>query len=319
MLAGSFYRQNVGGYGITAVSHESAPSLPYGVETGGTLTVSGGADAYSLHASNGDKLFLRMGAPPSFGPELVLFSPSGALIATNWSPNGPSEISLTVQETGTYLLVAQGHSGAVTGSYGVIAQRMNAPENTALLPWNTQTAGSISFMGCMDTYTVSVNAGEHLDIATGSSIGQDLILFAPDGSELTRSSSALGTTILSATTPATRTDPVLAGSFYRQNVGGYGITAVSHESAPSLPYGVETGGPRTVSGGADAYSLHASNGDKLFLRMGAPPSFGPELVLFSPSGALIATNWSPNGPSQYFSHRAGDWTLSPVAQGDPAL
>ena len=94
----------------------------------------------------------------------------------------------------------------------------------------------------MDTYTVSVNAGEHLDIVMGSSIGQDLILFAPDGSELTRSSSALGTTILSATVPGTGTYSVLAGSFDRQNVGGYWINGTK-SNVVSVPVAGFTGTP----------------------------------------------------------------------------
>ena len=131
-----------------------------------------------------------MGGQYITDPELVLYSPTGTELATNWSQSGyyRAEISLIVPETGTYLLLARSHT-IYTNPYGIFAQKVNAPENATALPWNTETAGTISYGGCMDTYTVSATAGEDLQIRMGSSATPDLILFGPDGSELARNTS----------------------------------------------------------------------------------------------------------------------------------
>jgi hypothetical protein len=87
---------------------------------------------------------------------------------------------------------------------------MNAPENATALPWNTETTGTISYGGGMNTYTVSANAGDDMQIRMGSGYNPDLILFGPDGTELARNSSAnIG--IISATAPVTGTYTVIAG------------------------------------------------------------------------------------------------------------
>ena len=129
--------------------------LSYGVETAGSIDISGENDTYSVPATAGDHLFFRMGTN-SYLPELLLYSPTGTLLATNVSPNGynRAEISLTASETGSYLLLAR-ISSTGTASYGIFAQRMLLRSNCTVtgvfqLTMSTlsKTTSGSSFASC---------------------------------------------------------------------------------------------------------------------------------------------------------------------------
>ena len=147
----------------------------------------------------------------------------------------------------------------------------------------------------MDTYTVSATAGEDLQIRIGSSATPDLILFGPDGSELARNTSyRIGSYLCNSThnrdlyRPCRRT-------FRVSDRGVWDHCSEPGEHNP-LPYGVETTGTITASGGVDAYSLPATAGDHLFFRMGEHRTSMTRNSFFTVRPELeLATNWSPSG------------------------
>lgn len=208
--------------------------LPYGVQTGGTITIPEGINIYSLPATAGDALFVRTAAPEEptggtgFNPQMVLYGPDGiTILAQDAQPeNGPAEIQCIANETGDFYLTVQSTEASWSGTYGITAQKTNNPENATSLTPGDAIEGTVDIAGGVATYTITSAAQDTISISlvAGTYEGM-LLLFDPDGRECARNySTASGVPAKITITTETAGDYLVLAGAANGKTGAYSVS-----------------------------------------------------------------------------------------------
>jgi len=210
--------------------------LPYGVQTGGTITTGGEFNIYSLPATAGDTLFVRTAAPEDptggtgFNPLIVLYGPDGITILAQDAPQpesepGPAEIQCIVDETGDFYLTVQSTEPSWSGTYGITAQKTNNPENATSLTPGDAIEGTVDVAGGVAAYTITSAAQDTITISlvAGTYEGM-LIVFDPDGQEWARNySTASGVPAEITMTTETEGDYLVLAGAANGKTGAYSV------------------------------------------------------------------------------------------------
>ena len=299
----STYQNATGTYDIYFVkvpgANEHGSLINDGVHSG--EIVRGDMDTYTFSANVGDYIEIRM-ADTSEGNTLItrmeLYGPSGGNAIAASSNNYVSVIALTITEAGTYTLLAKEVSAynATTGSYNIYFVKVPEANEHGSLTNDGIRSGTID-LGDMDTYTFSVNAGDHIEIRMAdTSEGNTLItrmeLYGPSGGNAIAASSNnyVSVIALTITESGTYTLLVKEDSAYNATTGSYNIYFVkvpgANEHGLLINDGVHSG--EIVRGDMDTYTFSANVGDHIEIRM-ADTSEGNTLItrmeLYGPSGA----------------------------------
>jgi len=262
----------------------------FGESLSGEITSTGYMSTYTFEAEANDSVYIRMSAEPSsLEPMLILMGPDGVEInrAAGYTL---AELHELLGVAGTYTILA-GDDGYDTGAYGLFLQRTNNPGDAVDIIGKSLN-GTISTTGGMQTFTFTAGAGDAAYVRMGakpSSLEPMLILFGPDGAEVTR---------VAGYTLAELHEILSTGGIYTilagddgYDTGAYGIFAqvtTDPVNATLLQSGENTTGIIAVTGGMDTYRFAAAAGKKCFVRMGAEASsLEPMLILFGPEGAEI--------------------------------
>lgn len=199
--ATNYYRINLVKTGsplFVSLGDEGGP-MTSGLTHYGTITI-GDLDAWTVSATAGETIIVRMGETNDFGgfyPRVRIYSPNGILLSPyfgSWG-NYAGEISVTASNTGDFIVVAgdnnatQSLSG--TGNYRIKLAKIGAPFSVSP---NDEGGPMISGLtnfgtiptGDMDLWTFNALAGNRLilqltKLSGGTSFNPEMRLYGPNG------------------------------------------------------------------------------------------------------------------------------------------
>ncbi|MFX1501936.1 MAG: hypothetical protein ACFFDH_13315, partial [Promethearchaeota archaeon] len=296
IVASEHYDFSVGNYNIyiqRVNNPENATAMAFGTNYYGSISLLGAADTYTFIANVGDMILVRMGkiSGTYFESDLRLYSPTGTELIS-----GSNEISYALPQNGKYTLLAHDSEGD-SGSYNLIAQKVNNPNNSILVELGKTISAGISFPGGVNSFTFSALAGDTVLIRireiSGTNFYPKIRLFSPSGTELSNDWDADFAEI-TYYLPNNGKYTILATDYYGIGSGSYGIYVQlvnRPENATSLNFGENYFGSIESLGGADTYTFIANSGDVILIRMnrvsGAP--FGSDFKIYSPSGTELVS------------------------------
>jgi hypothetical protein len=283
----------------------SAQTLTNGFDRADTLTL-GATNIYSLYATNGDTLVLRVGTA-TFRPLITLHAPNGPSLGASAGP-GSSALdaalpAVTASTNGLFTVRVSSYYGNGSGSYSVSLARVPAPYEIAsfdeggLLTNGGATPGNLA-VGDLDIWSFAANAGDSVLARIGATdFRPSLTLYGPNGAQVATgfgSSSSDTDALLEAQAATAGTYTIIVQSYYANGHGPYTLNLAkvpgdfivsSGDEGGELTNGAPNSGEIT-KGDLDLWKFEAATGDNILLRIGAP-SLRPALRLYGPTGILI--------------------------------
>ncbi len=279
-----------------------------GANEGGLLSPSakvlgaidlGDLDSYTFSASWGQRFHVTVADlyATSLAPEIAIYSPTGALAHYQWN-NTTAVISATAQATGIYTIVVADRSGPGTGQYELNFARLPGANEGGLLVNGGARVDAIT-LGDLDSYTFEASWGESVQLRladlSGTAFAPQFTVYGPTGAVVVSDwSNDVAGVAFTATTTGTFT--VVVGDFSGDAAGAYSL---HYSRAPGANEGGLIANGASLAGyldrgDLDSFTLNATAGESLQLVMdeGLSPALTPEIFLYGPAGALIASTWS---------------------------
>ena len=301
---------------IPAAVHAQGTLANGGAEAG-AIAVAGATNYWTFAAASGEYVIVRMGkrdATASLVPYLRLFGPNGALLDSSYGAVA-AEVQTRVTASGTFTVVASDASSGArgTGPYRLTLAKTGSPivvsdgDEGGTMTNGTTHAGAI-VTGDLDVWSVAANAGEYLivrmgDVGGTNSLTPYLRLLGPDGVLLDSSYGAVAAEVKTrATLSGTFTVVVGDASSGSSGTGPYQLT-LAKTGGPIVITDGDEGGLLTngtthagtiVTGDLDVWSVAASAGEYLIVRMGdvgGTNSLTPYLRLLGPDGVLLDSSY----------------------------
>ena len=316
-----------------SVPVEQVP-IEYGESLAGSIDFLGEKDAYVFDGTAGDKIFARMsegeGDSISLEPELTLYAPNGDFVTSDSGPTNAFINAFTLDQSGTYTLIATDDGADDTGDYCLSLQSLNNPGNPTPLNFGDSITASIDPECEFDVYTFTGSAGDkifaRMSEGEGDSISlePELTLYAPNGDFVTSDSGPTNAFINAFTLDQSGTYTLIATDDGADDTGDYCLSLQSLNN-PGNPTPLNFGDSITASIDPecefDVYTFTGSAGDKIFARMsegeGDSISLEPELTLYAPNGDFVT---SDSGPTNAFINaftldQSGTYTLIATDDG----
>lgn len=171
----------------------SAPNLPLGLVTIGTIGLSAQDNTYTLNASAGDVLvFDQVTTTGNLNPAIWVYNPDGSLNSSTYA-NSPYDCAGTVaylttaplKQSGQYTVFVGDCVVTNTGGYNLYAQRANNPAGAVDLLWGQVQPGQISLSAQYNTYTFQGSTGDVVDlmqvVTTSGQLTPAIYLYNPQG------------------------------------------------------------------------------------------------------------------------------------------
>jgi hypothetical protein len=273
-------------------------SLPNGGSIAGVIAL-GDLDSYTFNASWGQGFQLQVAdiGGTALTPELSIYDPSGSLAHYTWS-NTVASISATAAASGVYTVVVGDRNGAGVGAYEIHFTRAPGANEGGLLTNGGARIGSIT-IGDLDSYTFEASWGESIQLRMAdldsTALTPELTVYSPSGAVVayTWSSEVARLVFVAA---ATGTYTVVASDV---NANGAGVYSLHYARAPGTNENGLIANGASLSGyldkgDLDSYTLSATVGESLQIVVseGATAALTPEVFIYSPTGALLASTWS---------------------------
>lgn len=282
-----------------------AQTLTNGFDLAGSL-VLGTTNFYTLAATNGDVLLLRVGAA-TFRPLISLHAPNGASLGSSAGP-GSSALDaampiVTASTNGLFTVRVSSYYGNGSGNFNVSLARVPGAYQVApsdqggTLTNGAASAGALT-LGDLDVWSFSANAGDRFLARMGAEgFRPYLLLYGPNGTQLDTGAGGSNSdtdALVEAQAATTGTYTIVAQSYYANGNGPYtlhlaklpGDFVVSPgDDGGVLLNGASNSGTIT-KGDLDLWKFDAATGDNVLLRVGAP-NLRPAMRLYGPTGILL--------------------------------
>jgi len=279
-----------------------AAPLPFGQTEAGTIGSPALNNTYTFTANANDVMDFTIAAE-GISPKIRLYSPSGELVAYNNPFDCSGSVveldTVTLTVVGTYTVLVGDCSDTLTGSYDIYSQRTNKPSGAQNLPFDRVESGTISSSAQNNSYTFKAKANEVVDftmVATG--LSPKIRLYSPTGALVAYnnpfdcSGSVVELDTVTLTVAGTYT--VLLGDCSDTLTGSYEIYAELTEKpvgAAKLSFDQTVAGTISAPSQSNAYTFAASKNDVIdFTMVTTSGTLSPKIRLYSPTGALVASN-----------------------------
>jgi choice-of-anchor C domain-containing protein len=338
-VVSSYFINGSGNYNVSLAQAPESFVVSPG-HAGGTLTngamnqgtiALGEQDMWTFTGNAGDSIQVRMGTD-GFDPRLDLYGPDGALAGEFAVNNGTymdGYIFLRLTNSGRFTLVASSYYVNGAGNYSLnLAQ---APEPFVVSPGDeggvlTNGAANVAILdiGDQDMWSFAANAGDSIQLRVGTAgFTPRIDLYGPSGALAGQYASGVSASDAWLYLQLTNSGTFVAViSSYSMN--GSGMYDLNLAQAPEAfivsPY--DEGGPLTNGGNHDGvttlgdedlWTFTANAGDGIVLRCGelsGTISYSPNLRLYGPSGALLATDANASDSLiAYQATNSGKFTL----------
>lgn len=342
VVIGSYAANGTGSYRLHYARIPAAYIVPVADE-GGTLDngASGGGaidlgdlDLWTLTATNGDNIQLRLGTV-GFNGNINLYGPDGSLVKT--AGNSTADIlTYTATNSGNFTVVVSSYPLGGTGTYRLNYAKFPGPivggEDGGALTNGANQDATID-LADMDLWTFTATNGDSIILRVGELVDSNnfepmIQLYSPGG-ELLQSHQGYAATEVAVTATNSGTFTAVVSSYTAAGTGAYRIHLAQAPEAFVISPGDQGG---TLTNGADAdgtidtgdldmWSFHANAGDNILLRIGEITDdnarFEPWIRLFGPDGAQLDSKSSYAAAEiAVTATNAGDYT---VVVGDAAI
>ena len=277
-------------------------SMVNGGNYDGTIDLAD-VDPWTFTASTGDNIVLRLGSS-GFNGQLLLYGPDGALLRTAATGNGTDWlVSYTATNSGTFTVLVTAYNGGGTGTYQL--HYFNASGDFIVPDFddggpmtNGGNCDGIIYLGDLDPWTFTANAGDNILLRLGSAgFNGQFLLYGPDGALLQTAANANKTDwAVAYTATNSGTFTVLVHGY---NLGGTGSYRLHYFKVPGnfiVPMfddgGVMINGANYTGtidlGDMDPWAFTACTGDTISLHLNTT-NFNGRLQLYGANGALLQT------------------------------
>lgn len=259
----------------------------------------GDLDSYTFSASWGQGFQVRVTDlyATALAPEISVYDPSGALAHYHWSGSA-AYVSAIADATGVYTIVVADRNGAGTGQYELNFTRAPGANEGGVLLNGRSRVDSIT-SGDLDSYTFEASWGESVQLRVAdlgaTVLAPEISVYSPSGALKAYNWSG-DVTGIGFTATSTGTYTVVIGD---RNANGSGVYSLHYARAPGANERGAISNGASLSGyldrgDLDSFTLSATAGESLQIVMseGASPALAPEIFLYAPNGALVATTWS---------------------------
>jgi len=299
--------------------------------------------AFRFTAGNGDRVILRLAElDPDLEPQLLLYDPSGELVASTYSYDVALHDAVALSMSGTYTILAMDYYGDETGSMALHLQRTNNPTAEVPLTYGSTESGALTQPASTDAFTIEGNAGDQILIRLAQGDGDlfpHIRFYRPDGQFI---DGAFGSTFAehhSASLPVSGTFTILVMDHPGGDIGAYHIH-VQRLNDPVSAITIEAGETHTGSlvdlADAHAYRFTGTAGQRVLLRMAETTSeIEPRLTLHDAEGTELTGLYSydvaminafelpDTGPytimaSDYYGDEIGTYALHLQRTANPA-
>ncbi|QDS86922.1 Putative deoxyribonuclease RhsC [Rosistilla ulvae] len=296
---------NVGDYRLTATvidsqtDHDSVP-LTSGQTVNGRLD-QGDIDTYTISVDAGDDLlvaFREVGNGFSY-LQTMLFDPSGAEVEQVTTAIGGNLRVTDAATSGIYTLVVRDADGRNVGDYRLTATVIDSQADHDNVPLTSgQTVNGRLDLGDIDTYTISVDAGNDLLVAfrevdNGFSYLQTM-LFDPAGAEVDQVTTSTGGNLRVTDAATSGIYTLVVRDDNGSNTGDYRLTATVIDAAADADSETIVNGEEVTAtlgrGDLDTFRFVGQAGDALSIELAEITSSFSYLqaILFAPDGNQVA-------------------------------
>jgi GDSL-like Lipase/Acylhydrolase family len=295
---------------------QSSSLINGGVVTG-AISSPGEQDSYTFTASVGESIRIRVADIDldTLSPYLLVYDPSGALVNSD-SDSVVAEVSAcpscstTLPMSGLYTVVIKSYLSSGTGRYNIYFVRAPGANEGGVLSSGEVLSDSMD-LGDINSYTFTASVGESIRIRVADidydTLSPYLIVYDPSGALVNSDSDSVVAEVsacpsCSTTLPMSGVYTVVIHSYVRSGTGRYNLYFVRAPGANEGGLLTPSGEVRTDSidlGDIDSYTFVASVGETIQL-VATDTTAGtlvPYLLLYSPSGALVASHSSATAAS----------------------
>jgi hypothetical protein len=281
-----------------------AQTLTNGFDHAGNL-ILGTTNSYTLYATNGDTVALRVGAP-TFRPLLTVHAPNGTLVgagAGSGSSANDAPVSITAATNGLFTVRVSSYYGNGSGAYSLSVARVPSafevsPGDEGGVIANGQAGDAILSLGDLDMWSFTAETGDSLMVRVGANgFRPYVLLYGPTGTQLALGAGGgSGDTdgLASAIAPTNGTYTAVVQAYYADGTGPYTIHMAKStgsfvvspgDEGGDLINGADTPGEIT-KGDLDLWRFEATEGENIVIRMGSP-GFRPWVRVYGPTGKLF--------------------------------
>ncbi len=297
---------------LPQAGHAVGGPIDSGETREGNISTAGAADTWTLLASTGDRILLKMGHTLGSGfldPRLRLYDPTGVLVASDSGAN-VAEIAWSATTDGTYSVIASDED-TERGPYRLHFARMPGDFATGEQDGGPLTNGATHdatiHTGDLDLWSFAGEVGDRILLKMGHRLGTDFLdpqlrLYDPTGVLLASDIHSNAAEIASSLTVEGTYTVIASDSGGEQ--GPYrlhfaripGEFALGEQDGGSLTNGAIHDG--TIhTGDLDMWSFAGVAGNRVLLTMGHVLGDGfldPQLRLYDPTGVLLASDFGAN-------------------------
>ena len=299
-----------------------------------TATIGAGdLDVHTISGNAGGSLLVTIGeltAGAGFDPEISVYTPAGSLLGSfAAAATGTVILAQSLPTTGTYYVVAADNFNDETGDYGITVATFGGVQDAdgdgGPIVSGVRRTGTIA-PGDFDVHTISGTAGGSLlasigDLDPASGYDPQMLVISPTGVVLANVAAAVGTDTLVQNLAASGAYYVVTLDQFADETGAYALSVAAFggtqtTDADSGP--INSGERRTGTidiGDFDVYTISATAAGSLFSAIGetATSGYDPEILVFSPSGALLDDAAAAAGTNSLLQTLAATGTYYVVA------
>jgi len=278
-----------GSYSIDLLRTKNAcaAALPQAQTASGVVSASTPFAAYTMTASQGDRLALRSASVTAgFSAQMELYDPDGRRLDSN-----VFALNRSLTASGVYTAIVGAASPRTAGGFALVWQLMNRPAGVDPLACGSSTSGSLAGANQFHYYKATLASGDTVRLLftrLDSSTAQ-MEFFDPTGVRLTATSDVLQKVntagdYLVLVSPSTTTAEIASYTvaFQRPN---------NPCSPTALTCGQTTLKLVQVPGQLDTFAFNGIGGDLHTIRLtGRSGNYTPLAELYSPAGARIVTS-----------------------------
>ena len=280
-----------------------AADLINGGRVSGAISTGGEIDSYTFAADAGDHIEIQIAdltGNSYYAPRIELYGPGGGdaiAVATN---NVVARMVLTLEESGTYILLVQDNSGVRTGDYNIYYVNLPVDEHGPLV--NGGVVSESIDLGDLDTFSFTADAGDHIEIQIADPTGNSyyaprIELYGPGGGDAIAVATNNVVARMVLTLEESGTYILLVQDNSGVRTGDYNIYYVNlpvDEHGPLVNGGVVS--ESIDLGDLDTFSFTGEAGDHIEIQIAdltGNSYYAPRIELYGPGGGdaiAVSTN-----------------------------